>query len=336
MSEAKVQMTVAKRDNDELDILRDARATQPSDAHRITDYEMLKEYIADWANGTGHKFLVILGRPGILKSSSVRSALTSKAHTREHLWVNGNTGPLALYRDIFFNNNRPTVLDDVKLTRPIETLLLDMTDNYKRCTLRWSAARALKVTMDADPSIISDEDDEAEDDHESGSVTITLPTSFQTSSRVCWITNDTAKLSDAVALKDRSYVIEFDPPLIEVLEYAKEWLHPDVYAWAIQHARLIPHASVRDLGQAGVNLRTNKPWEKILREKYINPRSPLGAYLSVRDDARFQTNPERIERFTALCGKSEREYYRVVAEYRRIFPEKKLPRGASAKKRKPD
>ena len=94
-------------------LLDGVRRQVKGSAHLVSDYDMLQKFVSAWADGTGHKFLIILGRPGCLKSSTVRATFQNE---NQRLWVEGDTGPLALYRDLFLEVNKPTVMDDVKIT----------------------------------------------------------------------------------------------------------------------------------------------------------------------------------------------------------------------------
>ena len=227
-----------------MDLLDGVRRNTKHNHTTVTEYDTLGKYISRWIEGTGHKFMVVLGRPGVLKSSTVRAAISGT----KHLWIEGDTGPLAFYRDAFLHRNEPTVLDDLKLTGQVRSLLQSMTDNYTSCTLRWASAKPPKVWAGGEGGGGGGDEDEGRAEGEGGGgQKITLPTLFSTTSPVCWITNDVDRLSDMVGLMDRSYVVEFDPPVSAVLERCRPFVDSEVWSWAERHKRLLPNLSVRDL-----------------------------------------------------------------------------------------
>ena len=133
-------------------------------------------------------------------------------------------------------------------------------------------------------------------------------------------------------LLDRAFVIEFDPHVSDVLDKCKAFVHADVWTWAKQHETLLPDISVRDLAQSAVNLKMGLDWERLLRDKYLNPRSKLGAYLAVLNDSRYPSADEKQKRFEVITGLERRAYYHVQKEYRKMFPAPNMPRGRSSRK----
>lgn len=315
-----------------MDLLEGVRRDTKLNATRITDYGLLQRYVEAWAEGRGHYSLVVLGRSGILKSSLVKSVLGK----RDCLYVEGDTGPLALYRDLYLKVNLPVVLDDITIKEPLRPILQSLWDNYDVHRLRWATAKPLVVYTDGkdDDDIMVDDDADDEDagnvetsGGQRGGQKITLPTSFDTRSRCCVLTNTIDRLSRMGALLDRAYIIEFDPPVLDVLDRASPFVEAEVMGWAKQHARLLPNLSIRDLMQAGTDKRTGMPWETMLRNRYLNPKSKLGAYLEVM---RLDTAAERVERWMQLTGMDRATYFRVQQAYRKQFPAKNLPRGRAA------
>ena len=74
------------------------------------------------------------------------------------------------------------------------------------------------------------------------------------------------------------------------------------------------------------------PWRSVIQNRYVDPRSKLGAYLSALNDRNLKTADERIERFSELCRKSRAEYFRIQTEYRKVFPAPNLPHGKHVKR----
>lgn len=302
---------------------------------RITDYDLLHQYIRSWADGRGHHSLVVLGRPGILKSSLVKAVVDPD---KGCLYVEGFTGPLALFRDLFLKQNMPVVLDDIQITEQLRPILQPLWDNYNEHTIRWATAKPPKVYIEGnnDDQIVAGDDDNKDGDDpgasggEDDGQIITLPSQFKTVSRCLLLTNSIERLLDMPALLDRAYIIEFDPSVADVLDRAKAFLDEEIWRWGKQHEALLPNISVRDLVQAGTDKRIGMPWEKLLRGRYLEPRSKLGAYLEVIADKSLATGEQRVERWMRMTEKDRATYFRVQKDYRELFPTKALPRGRSA------
>ena len=99
-----------------------------------------------------------------------------------------------------------------------------LSDNYDVHTLRWATTKPPKVYVDGskDEEIAADEEDDDNDNIEASDgkregQTITLPTHFTTRSRCCILTNTIDRLLGMGALLDRAYIVEFDPPVGDVL-----------------------------------------------------------------------------------------------------------------------
>jgi hypothetical protein len=323
--------TQPKNEEYAMDILKGVRRKTKFNLTRITDYSSLAQFLIPWSEGRGHHALVILGRPGILKSSIITEVMDGK----EHLYLQGFVGPLALYRDLYLHVDEPVVLDDVPITGVLRPVLQPLWDNYDTHTVQWGTAKPPKVYVGGqeDEDIVADDEDndfEASNGKQEGEL-IALPSRFQTSSRCCVLTNSIDQLSALNALLDRAYILEFDPPVFDVLERAKKFLDPEVWRWAKRHEKILPNLSVRDLVQAGVDKKIDVPWERILRNRYLDPRTPLGAYLEVISDQSLKTGTDRVRRWQEMVVPSmdRSKYYRVQQEYRKMFPAPNLPRGRS-------
>ena len=324
-----------------MELFGNVRRESKYNCTRISDYDLLGQYVEAWADGRGHTTLVILGRPGILKSSVLRDVLGQ----RKHLYVEGFTGPLALYRDLYLNLNVPVALDDVKITENLRPILQPLWDNYPVHTIRWATAKPPKVYVDGrddDRIVVKEDGDEDEDwddgpeasDGETEGGIITLPSQFKTTSQCCVLTNSIDRLSQMPALLDRAYIIEFDPSVSDLLDRCRHFVDADVWAWAKRHEVLLPDLSVRDLVQAGTDKKMGMPWEKLLMGRYFDPRSNLGAYLKVLSSMPHASGDERVDRWIEMTEKDRSVYYKVQKAYRKQFPAPNLPRGRSAKARK--
>ena len=318
-----------------MDLLSGLNLATKRNTTRVSDYATLEHYVRAWASGTGHHTLAILGRPGILKTSILKAVFP---HSSARLYIEGATGPLALYRDLFLHLNLPAVFDDLAINEPLRPILQPLFDNYDVHTLRWASAQPLKVRLDRPgqeaitlgrkasraPAVAPAKVNSATP---AGDRVLTLPTSFQTTTRCCLITNSITKLMRMEALLDRAYLIEFDPSTAAVLERCRSLVDPEVWAWAKRHESILPNLSVRDLVQVAVDKKLGMPWEKVFLNRYFDPHSNLGAYLSVLGDPTLRSGQKRWARFAALTGKDRATFYRIQAEYRRLFPAPNLPRG---------
>jgi hypothetical protein len=297
----------------------------------IRDYALLRRYVEAWAENRGHTALIIQGRPGILKSSLVKSVIGK----RDCLYLEGFTGPLALYRDLYRKLNLPVVLDDIQISRQLLSILQPLWDNYDVHTLRWASAKPPKVFVEGnidDEIVAGDDFDGSDGKHggERGGESISLPTEFKTSSQCCLLTNSIDRLKDIPSLLDRAYIIDFDPAISDVLARAKSFLDPQIWAWGKRYETRLPNLSIRDLVQAGEDKRIGMPWERILQGRYFDPKSTLGTYLEVISDERLVGGSERVKKWTERTGKDRATFYRIQHEYRKRFPARNLRRGKSA------
>src|SRR5580704_6679652 len=152
------------------------RPEVPKTAHPIHTYDMLGQYFRAFGSGQ-FNLLVVIGRPGIGKSQELKR-IAKPVHI-----IRGELAPIFIYRKLFHHRNEPLALDDAHfLTGMGQGLLRDLTQTDPVKTLEWhSDNRTLKKER--------------------------APTTFQTSSKVCILTNKFfGGNPEAKALEDRGHL----------------------------------------------------------------------------------------------------------------------------------
>ena len=163
---------------------------------RLIAYTELEKVARAFARGDLN-LLILLGSHGLGKSRVLRRATAGQA-----CWLQGNTSPFGLYCELWRNQNRPFVLDDLDglyASREGICLLkcLTQTELQKRVSWHTDAATLLREE---------------------------IPREFRTTSHVAIITNEWKTLNrNVAALQDRGHVVIFDPSPLEVHLRTAEW-----------------------------------------------------------------------------------------------------------------
>src|SRR6202035_6196559 len=138
---------------------------------RLSTYADLEKIVHGFARGDLN-FLILLGGPGLGKSRALRQAMAGQA-----CWLEGNASAFGLYCQLWHNQNRPVVLDDL--------------DGLYR---NHDGIRLLKSLTQTEPhKTVSWYTDAATLQHEQ------IPHEFPTSSRLAIITNEWQTLNRNVA-----------------------------------------------------------------------------------------------------------------------------------------
>jgi len=166
-----------------------AALCKPAGALALTKFVELVPYIDAFARGL-FEFLVIIGRPGLSKSTLLRLHLPELS-----CWIKGNASPFKVYCKGFKFLNLPIIFEDAdSLLRSLPGIILlqQLTEHEGDKTLSWdTASHRLKQ--------------------------LGIPNEYTTSSKVCLVTNHWGRLKAALAgLEDRGIISAFEPSAAEV------------------------------------------------------------------------------------------------------------------------
>lgn len=274
----------------------------PENANVVATYAQFEELIAAFI-GNHFDLLVIVGRPGLSKSQSLRTAIGDA----QHLLVKGRKSALDFYTSLYIHKDLPIVLDDAddlmgnKLCREYVKALTE-TDAFKR--LDWGTKT--KVL-----------------DHEN------VPAYFWTESKVCIITNFWSS-NDAVfqALESRAEFLYFDPDWNEMYRYVGNWFwDQEIYDYVHERIDVLRQPDARLFVKAFNRKRAGMKqldWRQLI-DDYCDDSHGI-AVRELLDDDSFPHNTARAEAFCERTGASRPTFYRRKADIKRYRPSSVIPR----------
>lgn len=258
---------------------------------RVSTYSELSEWVDMFSKPQGKKpigLLIIVGPPGVSKSTTIRNALTEGV-----LYLTGSVTAFQLYREAYQHRDRPIVIDDVDnifTNKDAVRILKNLCETTKTKWVGWHSASAL----------LSEEG---------------IPTRFPTESRLCIISNTwDEKDKNLSALADRAILIEFAPSADEVHAKAKKiYTDPTVLDFFAAHLNLIRNPSLRLYEHCEMLIGHKvKDWVEKMRQAFgIDPETL--AYLRLRDQP-FKTEEARMKAWCDATGRERPTYYRLKAE----------------------
>jgi hypothetical protein len=267
---------------------KQGRPPEPADSELLTYYSELTEYLQDFAAGR-YAFLWLTGRSGTGKTEAARTALQG----RDVLFRrSGQLTPLGLYRDLYEHLGMPAVLDDVEelLDEPQgRKLIAALGDTTAEKELTWSSEYVRRL----------------ED----------LPTSFKTTSMLCIIANETARVP---AIANRAQVLNFDPDNREVHQYAARWFwDQEIHDYIGQHMGKMCLLSARVYIKTWEHKAAGRNWKhKLLR--YCSTSESEGVVQDLEADPSHPSRESRQLRFTALGLGSRATYHRILKELTKV------------------
>lgn len=252
--------------------------TTPSSI-KIRSYEELEKFAAAFADGKLN-LLILVGAAGLAKSQTIKRATEGRV-----CWIEGNATAFGMYSELCHAKDKLVVIDDVDSLygdRASVRLLksLCQTDPVKRVSWHTSAAGPDKG----------------------------VPRDFTTTSRVCIIANDWKNLdANAVAVRDRGHLVEFEPTNEAIHAEVGKWFDDKhIYQWFENHLHLIPNLSMRLYVRAKELAASGIDWvEHLLEEQPEKAR----AVASILADSQFQTEKDRVAAFESRTGASRATYF---------------------------
>lgn len=274
----------------------------PENATPLTLYSELEELLTAFAGGK-IGLLIILGRPGLAKSETVKAAVQGK----DALVVGGRKSPLDLYTDLYHHRDTPIVLNDADR-------LLEEKDGRELVRALTETSDPKQLTWGTKTRILDDEG---------------IPRRFWTRSSVCIITNWWASDHPVFeALESRGEFVRFDPSWSEVYKQAARWfwdqeiydyIHGRLSDLRQPDCRLLVKAANRK--KAGLELMD---WRRIIDE-YVDDAVGL-TVRRLLDDQTFLTNVARVKAFEEMTGYDRATFYRRMRDLERYRPAEKVPR----------
>jgi len=257
----------------------------PEGAVRLTSYTQLDEFVTAFAEGHLN-LLIVVGSAGTAKSHSVRQAVGEKG-----CWIEGNATAFGLYSKLYQNQNKLVVIDDVDSLysdRAAVRLLKCLCQTEERKTIQWNSAAA-------------------------GS----MPTEFQTTSRVVIIANEWKTLNENVtAVQDRGHFVFFDPNAQAVHEQVRTWFQDEeILGWFESYLHLMGQPSMRQYVRAAELKSAGLDWQTMIASGFLPPKAVLVAKL--KSDPRFQSEGDRVEEFRRLGAGSRATYFNQAKKLRR-------------------
>jgi hypothetical protein len=250
---------------------------------RLTTYAELERIVAAFARGDLN-LLILLGGHGLGKSRIVREAVAGQA-----CWLEGNTSPFGLYCQLWRNQNRPVVLDDIDglyASRDGIRLLKCLTQTELQKSVSWHTDAATLVREQ-------------------------ISREFRTSSRVTIITNEWRTLNrNVAALQDRGHLVRFEPGPLEVHVRTADWFwDQEIFDFIGERLHLMGEASMRhylaawELKQAGMD------WRSLVLSRCLSGKALLVAQLKASPE--YASEAERVRAFVASGEGSRSTYFNL-------------------------
>ncbi|TWU59637.1 hypothetical protein [Crateriforma conspicua] len=258
------------------------RISQPKNAVVVDSYAEFDRYVSAFSEGHLN-LLIVIGRAGTSKSQSVRKAVGDSV-----CWIEGNASAFGIYCDLYRHRDQLVVIDDVDSlysNKAAVRLLKCLCQTDERKSVAWHTNAVGQ----------SDED---------------IPTSFETTSRVCIIANDWKSLSqNTAAVEDRGHTVVFDPTPEEVHRKVAEWFDDqEVFDWFADFLHMIPNVSMRQYVRASELKKAGIDWVKTVLTDEIPEKAMLVAKLKA--DPHFREERDRVKAFAEQGGGGKTTWYK--------------------------
>jgi len=261
----------------------------PEGAEIIRSYTGLRWFFDAFA-ANRFTLLIVVGRPGLSKSLSIKEILKRKPLC----YIQGRATPIQVYIKLFENKDLPVILDDAEGlygNSAGRNMLTSLTQTDEIKTMDWLSST--KILEDAN-----------------------VPKRFATSSRVCVITNRWAgSQSEIQALEDRGHLVFFDPTADEIHRYVGTWLRPesqDVFNFIGANLHLISRPSCRLYVKAVERKAAGGDWKEYVLHHCHD--IAIQVVQQLIDDPTFRTEEDRVAEAASQVGISRATYFRYKKE----------------------
>jgi hypothetical protein len=225
---------------------------RPTAFDRVETPEQLEKYVRGVKAGILQS-LIIVGRGGTGKSSVVRDHLPDVFSEDGAAWKSGRISPVQFYQHLYWNCDRPIVLDDAPdIARDLKLagLLRQLCETQPRRTISW----------DTQNKAIGGEEG--------------IPSSFETTSRFILITNQWMDRHPEVeALETRCHIVKYEPSVETLHARAKDLPGVERSVWkyvdaAVKEGR-VHQINYRDYITASQRLQLGVDWRAILEQQFL-------------------------------------------------------------------
>jgi hypothetical protein len=243
----------------------------PPGARHLRTYSELESYFSDFV--TGHyPFLWVVGRPGVGKTESIRSAVRGRpAYNRK----GGQLTPLQFYLDCYVHRGEPIILDDAEH-------LLDDRIGGKLVSALGDTSPVKQLTYGSTTRALGE-----------------VPAAFPTTSPLCIIAN---RATAHEAIQSRAVTLFFDPTNLEVHRDVANWFwDQEIHDWFGQHLHRLQPIDIRWYVIADRDKRAGRDWRQIiLRARALDRASTVVQDLEV--DPNCPTREDKARRFAEIMG----------------------------------
>ncbi len=245
----------------------------------VTTYTELGELVKVFNEGK-LEIMIVEGTAGVGKSSIVKKNLPKDGH----LWLEGRVSAYMFFQNLLDNADLPVFIDDVDglcQDKAAINLLKCLCQTEPRKTIMWNTKANLEEK------------------------------SFETSSKVCVITNDWHGLNKHIsAVEDRGLLVRFKPSATEVHNQIKGIFDDEIYNFIGGHLGLIREPSIR-LYRTASQLK-DLDWKGMLLESFKIKKASWVTVLKLKAVQDSENN--KAKRFAIETGLAERTYWRIKSE----------------------
>lgn len=266
--------------------------TVPRGARHLRTYAELESYLADFVLGT-YLFLIIIGRPGLAKTESIKRAIRG----RQILYYKGGQlTPAQFFIDCYHHRGEPVILDDAEH-------LLDNKVGAKLISALGDTSPAKMLAYATTGRVLGE-----------------VPQMYSTTSPLCILSN---RISLPDEIQSRAVMLYFSPSNEEIHRAASAWFwDQEIHDWFGVHLHRLAPLDARWYLIAHQDKQSGRDWRQIL----LRTHAPSSATCIVQDlefDPTYPTREAKAQRFVELTGASRVTYFRMrrrLEEEQRLTP----------------
>lgn len=261
-------------------------AKLPKSAIQLTEFEQLEEFAKAFSTGELN-LMIIVGRPGIAKSETIRSTI------KHACWIEGSATAFGMYGELYRHQDSPVCIDDVDdlcSDKASVRLLKSLCQTRQSKTLRWLSNAAVQNG---------------------------LPTEFETCSSVCIIANEWSNPNENVkALIDRGHLIHFAPVPPQIHAKVGEWFNDnEIYEWFGERLSLFEDLSMRSYVKARELKRAGINWRNAALQSHTSIPGNARILLDLLGNSGFSQESERVDAFKLQTGGSRATYFNLKRRF---------------------
>lgn len=266
--------------------------TVPRGARQLRAYAELESYLADFVRTT-YQFLIIIGRPGLAKTESIKRAIRGR---QVLYYKGGQLTPAQFYIDCYHHRGEPVILDDAEH-------LLDNKVGAKLVSALGDTTPVKTLAYATTGRVLGD-----------------VPQNYNTTSPLCIIGNRIA-LPDEI--QSRAVILDFSPSNEEIHRAASAWFWDQtIHDWFGAHLHRLTALDARWYLIAHQDKQSGRDWRQILLRAHA-PNRVTCIVQDLESDPAYPTREAKAQRFVELAGASRVTYFRLrrrLEEEQRLIP----------------